>query len=68
MITAGLKQRFKVAFDPNSQIFSLAGTIRPRSIDEIAESIHALREAIDAVRGVLYIDVKRLIQMNNTAF
>ncbi|MBK5565507.1 class I SAM-dependent methyltransferase [Ensifer sp. SSB1] len=68
MIAAGLTQRFKVDFDPNSQVFSLAGTIRPRSIDEIAESIHALREAIDAVRGVLYIDVKRLIQMNNTAF
>ncbi|MGE6781410.1 methyltransferase domain-containing protein [Ensifer adhaerens] len=68
MIGAGLPQRFKVDFDPNSQIFSLAGTIRPRSIDEIAESIHALREAIDTVRGVLYIDVKRLIQINNTAF
>ncbi|MGF6255127.1 methyltransferase domain-containing protein [Ensifer sp. LBL] len=68
MIAASLPQRFKVDFDPNSQIFSLAGTIRPRSIDEIAESIHALREAIDTVRGVLYIDVKRLIQMNNTAF
>lgn len=68
MIAAGLPQRFKVDFDPNSQIFSLAGTIRPRSIDEIAESIHALREAINAVRGVLYIDVKRLIQINNTAF
>jgi ubiquinone/menaquinone biosynthesis C-methylase UbiE len=65
---ASLPQRFKVDFDPNSQIFSLAGTIRPRSIDEIAESIHALRDAIDTVRGVLYIDVKRLIQMNNTAF
>nr|KDP75835.1 SAM-dependent methlyltransferase [Ensifer adhaerens] len=68
MMAASLPQRFKVDFDPNSQIFSLAGTIRPRSIDEIAESIHALREAIDTVRGVLYIDVKRLIQMNNTAF
>ncbi|MCY1739530.1 class I SAM-dependent methyltransferase [Ensifer sp. SL37] len=67
-MAASLPQRFKVDFDPNSQIFSLAGTIRPRSIDEIAESIHALREAIDTVRGVLYIDVKRLIQMNNTAF
>ncbi|OKP75837.1 SAM-dependent methyltransferase [Ensifer adhaerens] len=67
-MAASLPQRFKVDFDPNSQIFSLAGTIRPRSIDEIAESIHALREAIDTVRGVLYIDVKRLIQMNHTAF
>ena len=68
MIAASLSQRFKVDFDPNSQIFSLAGTIRPRSIDEIADSIHALRDAIDTVRGVLYIDVKRLIQMNNPAF
>ena len=68
MSVAGLSPNFKVAFDANSQVFSLAGVIRPRSIDEIADSITMLKHAIDDVRGVLYVDVKRLIQMNNTAF
>jgi len=65
---AALSPSFKTAFDANSQVFSLAGVIRPRSIDEIADSITMLKHAIDDVRGVLYLDVKRLIQMNNTAF
>lgn len=65
---AGLSIPFKAEFDLNSQEFSLAGVIRPRSIDEIAVSISMLKDAIDEVRGVLYINVKRLVQMNNTAF
>lgn len=68
MSVAGLSPNFKMAFDANSQVFSLAGIIRPRSVDEIADSIAMLKQAIDDVRGVLYVDVKRLIQMNNTAF
>ncbi|AHK45354.1 MULTISPECIES: class I SAM-dependent methyltransferase [Ensifer] len=68
MSVAGLSPSFKAAFDANSQVFSLAGVIRPRSVDEIADSIAMLKQAIDGVRGVLYVDVKRLIQMNNTAF
>ncbi|WP_112818272.1 class I SAM-dependent methyltransferase [Ensifer sp.] len=68
MSAAALSPSFKTAFDANSQVFSLAGVIRPRSIDEIADSITMLKHAIDDVRGVLYLDVKRLIQMNNTAF
>jgi len=60
--------RFSAEFDANSQEFSLAGVVRPRSADEIATSISTLKEAIEEVRGVLYINVKRLIQMNNTAF
>lgn len=60
--------RFSAEFDANSQEFSLAGVVRPRSADEIATSISTLKQAIEEVRGVLYINVKRLIQMNNTAF
>jgi len=59
---------FHAEFDSNSQEFFLAGVIRPHSVDEIAASIFLLREAIDDVRGVLYINIKRLVQMNNTAF
>ena len=59
---------FNAEFDANSQEFVLAGVIRPRSVDEIAASISMLKEAIDNVRGVVYINVRRLVQMNNTAF
>ncbi|WP_026621934.1 ubiquinone/menaquinone biosynthesis C-methylase UbiE (plasmid) [Ensifer sp. WSM1721] len=68
MSTAALSTPFKADFDPNSQEFSLSGVVRPRSADEIAASISMLREAIDGVRGILYFNVKRLVQMNNTAF
>jgi len=66
--SAGLSIPFKAEFDANSQEFSLSGVVRPRSIDEIAASISILKEAINEVRGVLYINVRRLVQMNNTAF
>lgn len=59
---------FHAEFDSNSQEFVLSGVIRPYSVDEIAASIFMLKEAVDDVRGVLYINVKRLVQMNNTAF
>lgn len=68
MSSTGLSIPFKAEFDANSQEFSLSGVIRPRSIDEIAASISILKEAIGEVRGVLYINVRRLVQMNNTAF
>ncbi|WP_349437196.1 methyltransferase domain-containing protein [Pararhizobium sp. A13] len=68
MSSTGLSIPFKAEFDANSQEFSLSGVVRPRSIDEIAASISILKEAIDEVRGVLYINVRRLVQMNNTAF
>ncbi len=68
MSTAGRSIPFKAEFDVNSQEFSLSGVVRPRSIDEIAVNISMLKAAIDQVRGVLYINVKRLVQMNNTAF
>jgi ubiquinone/menaquinone biosynthesis C-methylase UbiE len=66
--STGLSIPFKAEFDANSQEFSLTGVVRPRSIDEIAASISILKEAIGEVRGVLYINVRRLVQMNNTAF
>lgn len=68
MSTAIFSAPFNAEFDANSQEFSLAGVIRPRSVDEIAASISVLKGAINDVRGVLYINVKRLVQMNNTAF
>jgi len=60
--------RFRAYFDSNNQEFSVAGTVRPQTIDELAASLTLLKESIEKVRGVLYVNVKRLVQMNNTAF
>jgi ubiquinone/menaquinone biosynthesis C-methylase UbiE len=60
--------RLKAQYDMNDQEFSISGVVRPQSIDELAPSIALLRESIDRVRGVLYVNIKRLTQMNNTAF
>lgn len=37
-------------------------------MDEIAATVTQLTQAIDEARGILYFNVKRLAQMNNTAF
>jgi ubiquinone/menaquinone biosynthesis C-methylase UbiE len=63
-----LLPRFKAQYDVNDQEFSIAGVVRPQSIDELSPSIALLKESIDRVRGILYVNVKRLTQMNNTAF
>jgi ubiquinone/menaquinone biosynthesis C-methylase UbiE len=63
-----LHPRFKAQYDMNDQEFSISGILRPQSIDELASSIALLRDSIDRVRGVLYLNIKRLTQMNNTAF
>ncbi|MDW9724075.1 methyltransferase domain-containing protein [Sinorhizobium meliloti] len=68
MSSAVLSEPYRAEFDPNGQEFSLAGVIRPRSVDEIAATVTQLKQAIDDARGILYFNVKRLAQMNNTAF
>ncbi|ESX71582.1 MULTISPECIES: class I SAM-dependent methyltransferase [unclassified Mesorhizobium] len=63
-----LLPRFKAQYDANNQEFSISGVVRPQAIDELGSSIALLRDAIDRVRGVLYVNVRRLTQMNNAAF
>jgi ubiquinone/menaquinone biosynthesis C-methylase UbiE len=60
--------RFKTQYDANNQEFSISGIVRPESIEELAPSITLLKDSINRVRGVFYVNVKRLTQMNNTAF
>ena len=59
---------FKAQFDLSNQEFLLSGTLRPKSVDEIATELALLRTSIDSVNGVFHINVRRLGQMNNTAF
>jgi ubiquinone/menaquinone biosynthesis C-methylase UbiE len=63
-----LYPRFRAQYDVNDQEFSISGILRPQSIDELAASIALLKESIARVRGTLFVNVKRLTQMNNTAF
>lgn len=67
-VTFANKARFTAQFDLNNQEFSLSGTLRPQSVDEIAPSLALFKDSIDRVSGVLYVNVRRLGQMNNTAF
>lgn len=66
--TFGASARFKAQFDLSNQEFSISGSVRPQTIDELAPSLGLLKESIDRVRGVLYVNVRRLAQMNNIAF
>lgn len=60
--------RFTAQFDANNQEFSLSGVLRPHSITELADDFALLRNGVETVNGVCYINLKRVIHMNNTAF
>lgn len=62
------RSRFSVDYHENDQLVEISGTLRPHAVDELAAGFATLRRAIEGTRGVLYIDVRRLVQMNNTAF
>ena len=67
-VTFASSPRFTARFDSNNQEFVLSGTLRPRSVEEIAPELALLRSSIDSVKGVFHINVRRLGKMNNTAF
>ncbi|MBB3568913.1 class I SAM-dependent methyltransferase [Rhizobium sp. BK491] len=60
--------RFTAQFDANNQEFSLSGVLRPHSVAELADDLALLRNGIETVNGVCYVNLKRVIHMNNTAF
>lgn len=56
--------RFSVRFNENDQVVSISGVLRPAEAAELSPLITALTDAADAVRGRLYINLKRLEQMS----
>lgn len=60
--------RFTAQFDVNNQEFSLSGVLRPHSVAELADDLALLRNGVETVNGVCYINLKRVVHMNNTAF
>lgn len=59
---------FTARFDVNNQEFSFAGVLRPHSVAELADGLALLRNGIETVKGVCYVNLKRVTHMNNTAF
>jgi ubiquinone/menaquinone biosynthesis C-methylase UbiE len=63
-----LPRSFQVGFDENNQEFSIAGLMRPQSAGDLKELAATFHRSTAAVRGTLYVNVKRLVRLNNIAF
>lgn len=63
-----LNPTYSVNFDENNQEFSIIGSMRPQREHELAACVHMIERALSSVRGTLYVNVKRLVRLNNIAF
>lgn len=61
-------QTFRVSFDENNQEFSIVGSMRPQREQDLAGCVALFEDSIRSVRGTLYVNVKRLVRLNNIAF
>jgi ubiquinone/menaquinone biosynthesis C-methylase UbiE len=68
MIADALVQTYKVSFDDNNQEFALSGSLRPERASEMADCVRLFEKSVASVRGTVYVNVKRLVRLNNVAF
>lgn len=59
---------FDINFDENNQEFSIIGSMRPQRVEELDTCVRMLESSIASIRGTLYVNVKRLVRLNNIAF
>ena len=59
---------FRFRFDENNQEFALIGSLRPRKVGEMRACLGLLRESAARVNGTFYLNVRRLMGLNNVAF
>ncbi len=59
---------FNAWFDENNQEFSIVGAMRPERAEDLQPCVAQLEAAVARVRGTFYLNVKRLIRLNNIAF
>ncbi len=59
---------FTVRFDENNQEFSIIGSMRPQRVEELDGCVRMLETSIGRIKGTFYINVKRLVRLNNLAF
>jgi ubiquinone/menaquinone biosynthesis C-methylase UbiE len=65
---SSVQNSFDVVFDENNQEFSIIGAMRPESAGELARCVQLFEQSLQRVRGTLYVNVKRLVRLNNIAF
>ncbi|GAA0783553.1 methyltransferase domain-containing protein [Roseibium denhamense] len=68
MISSDNAQTFAWQFNENDQEFSLQGSLRPQRVDDLTGCMTALENAVSTVKGRFYLNVRRLVRMNNVAF
>lgn len=59
---------FSVKFDENNQQLILVGALVPQRADELQAFAELFERSLARIEGTLYINVKRLVRLNNTAF
>lgn len=67
-MSESIAHSYSVTFDENNQEFSIVGSMRPQHEQELAACIRLFEQALSKVRGTLYLNVKRLVRLNNIAF
>ena len=60
--------QFAASFDPTNQEVALVGKLRPQSSAQIRDVLSLVVESFGRCDGVAYLNVKRLTQINVTAF
>lgn len=59
---------FTVRYDDNNQELVMAGSMSPQSAGELSELRKIFEKSVGLVSGTLYLNVKRLVRLNNIAF
>lgn len=59
---------FEARFDENNQEFALIGVMRPQRAVELSACAELLERSLPRVSGTLFVNVKRLVRLNNVAF
>lgn len=59
---------FTLRYDDNNQELVMAGSMSPQSAGELVELRKIFEKSVGLVSGTLYLNVKRLVRLNNIAF
>ena len=59
---------FTVRFDDNNQELLLAGSMSPQVAGDLGDFRKEFLRAVGLVDGTLYVNVKKLVRLNNIAF
>jgi ubiquinone/menaquinone biosynthesis C-methylase UbiE len=63
-----VQHKFDVQFDANNQEFSIIGSMRPQRAEDLDVCARLFEKSLQSVKGTLYVNVKRLVRLNNIAF